>query len=554
MTDGRDRSEPEPSAARGPVSDLPHTSVPARRGALVRSSAVVAVGTALSRLTGLLRIAALLYALDQTRLSDAYTVANTMPNLVYELLLGGVLSATLVPIFAERVDEDDGGTSAIVSVAGLALVTVTVVGIVSAPAVVGLFADQIRDPGVGEVAAYREVGTALMRFFMPQVLFYGLITVVTSLLHARRSFAAPAYAPILNNVVVTAMFLALPTIAGYDTAASDALGRVVRDPGVVRWLGLGTTAGVVAMALAMVPSLVRSRVQLRFDPNWRHPAVRAVLRLSGWTIGYVAANQVALVIVYALANRGDGGDLTAYNVAFTFFQLPHGLFAVSIMTTFLPELADAARTRDDEAFRERFLVGLRMMALVVLPASAGYVALAQPIVGIMPLGGASVDTTASILVAFAAGLTGFSIYLFTLRGFYALQDTRTPFLVNLGENAVNVVLAVPFLAWWGIQGLAASYAVAYLVAAVVAVVVLGRRVGRLVDAELLGTLLRIGVAAAACGASAWVVSRAVGPAAWLELVAGVVVGGGVYVAVLLGLRVEEVDTATRLVRSRLSRR
>jgi putative peptidoglycan lipid II flippase len=542
MTDALDPSEPRPGS-----------SAPTRRGALVRSSALVAVGTALSRLTGVFRVGALVYALGQTRLSDVYTVANTMPNLVYELLLGGVLSATLVPIFAERVDEEDGGTSAVVSVAGVALIAVTVAGVVAAPAVIDLFAGQIQDPAPGEVAAYRDVGTSLLRFFMPQVFFYGLITIVTALLHARRSFAAPAYAPILNNLIVTAMFLTLPAIVGRDTAVTDALTSAMGDTTLVLLLGLGTTVGVVAMALAMVPSLLHQRIPLRFDPDWRHPAVRRVVRLSGWTIGYVVANQVALVIVYALANRGDGGDLTAYSVAFTFFQLPHGLFAVSIMTTFLPELAEAARDRDEAAFRERFLLGLRMMLLVVLPASAGYVALSQPIVGLLPLSGASVEVTASVLVAFAAGLAGFSAYLFALRGFYARQDTRTPFLLNVGENVANVTLAVPLMAWWGINGLAAAYSGAYLIAALASLAVLARRVGGMGDAGVFGAVGRMVVASVACGVAAWSAAQLTGPIDWLQVLAGVAAGGAAYVVVLLVLRVEEVDTASRMVRARLGR-
>lgn len=527
---------------------------PASRGALVRSSAVVAVGTALSRITGLLRVVALLYALEQTRLTDVFTVANTMPNLVYELLLGGILSATLVPIFTERVEHDDGGTSAVVSTVGLALLVVTVVGIVSAPWVIGVYADGIDDPVAGEVAAYREVGTVLLRYLMPQVLFYGLITVVTALLHARRSFAAPAYAPVLNNVIVSAMLFALPTIAGRDLDVPGALLDAVDDSTLLLVLGLGTTAGVAAMALAMVPALLRSGVALRFDPNWRHPAVRAVVRLSGWTVGYVVANQVALYVVLYLANSRDAGDVTAYNVAFIFFQLPHGLFAVSIMTTFMPELTLAAQSGDAAAFRERFALGLRLMALVVLPASAGYVALAEPIVSLLPLRGASVSVTAGVLAAFSAGLFGFSAYLYALRGFYARKDTRTPFFLNLGENAVNVALAVPFVALWGVEGLAASYSVAYLFAAILAVRALGRRVGGVGLAAAAGPLARMAVAAGACGAAAWSTARLLadlGPVVQAAL--AVPVGAAVYAGLLAVLKVDEVGTVVRMVRGRLRR-
>ncbi|HSL56287.1 MAG TPA: lipid II flippase MurJ, partial [Acidimicrobiales bacterium] len=315
------------------------------RGALVRSSAVVAVGTLLSRVTGLLRVVALLYALDLTRFSDAYNAANTMPNLVYELLLGGILSATLVPVFVDARDRgDDDATSAVVSTAGIALVIVTVVGVMVAPSLVSVITSQVDDPA--EAAAQQEVAAFLLRLFMPQVLFYGLITVVTALLHSRRSYAAPAFTPILNNLIVSAMLFSLPALVAWDIDGPDAIFRADDETGLLLVLGLGTTAGVAVMGLALLPSLARQRVRLRFRPDWRHPAVRTVVRLSGWTVGYVVSNQIALYVVLALANGSGEGELSAYQAAFIFFQLPHGLVAVSVMTTFLPELTEAARTGD----------------------------------------------------------------------------------------------------------------------------------------------------------------------------------------------------------------
>lgn len=539
----------------GPEDATPAAGGPAAQttgSALVRSSALVAVGTAMSRITGLLRVFAFIYALDQTWLTDSYTIANTMPNLIYELLLGGVLSATLVPIFTERLRDEDGGVSAVVSVASVVLVVVTVVGFFAAPAIFAIYAGALDDATAAEVAAYRDVGTTLLRFFMPQVLFYGLVTVVTALLHARRSFLAPAYAPVLNNLVVSAMFVALPTV--FDRALRDD-GSVVRaadDSTLLLLLGLGTTAGVAAMALALVPSLLRARVGLRFRPDVRHPAVRTLVSLSGWTVGYVVANQVALSIVLWLAQSQSEGDATAYAVAFIFFQLPHGLFAVSIMTTFLPELTAAAQSGDIAGYRRRFTLGLRLMALVVLPASAGYVALSGPIVNLLPLRGASAEVTAGVLAAFSVGLFGFSVYLYALRGFYARKDTRTPFRVNVAENALNVGLAVPMVLVWGVQGLAGAYSAAYVIGAVLAVRALARHVGGLGLRDASGPMLRMAVAAVGCGASAWLAAEALGGAGPVVRTAvGVPVGVVVYGALLVALGVEEIDTARRMVRDRV---
>lgn len=524
------------------------TADPAGRGALVRSSAVVGVGTALSRVTGLLRIVALLYALGQTRLADAYTVANTMPNLVFELLLGGVLTATLVPVFVERLDDDDHeATSAVVSTAMLALVGVSALGFVAAPWIIDAFAGSLDGASPEEVAAYRDVGTLLLRLFMPQIFFYGLMTITSSLLSARRSFAVPAFAPVVNNLAVSLVFFLLPGTLGRDLNAPSNLADAAADTTLVWILGLGTTAGVAVMALVTVPSVHRLGIGLRFRPDVRHEAVRAVLRLSGWTVGFVAANQLAIYVVLRLASTQGRGDVTAYTVAFTFFHLPIGLFAVSVMTAFLPELADAVSHGDRAAFGERFGLGVRLMALVVLPATAGYLALANPIVDVLPVTAEAVVQTAEVLLAFTPGLVGFAVYIFALRGFYAHKDTKTPFLLHLGVNAVHVALAIPFVAVAGVEGLAWSYTVAHTVAAVVAVRALERRAGTVGLADAMVPVTQMLVAAAACGLVAWGVSEAVSTDPFVRLGAAVPAGVMTYLAVLSAFRIDEVAAARRLV-------
>jgi putative peptidoglycan lipid II flippase len=268
---------------------------------VVRSSVPVAVGTALSRLTGMVRLAAMAYALGFDRLADSYNLANTTPNIVYELLLGGVLSATLVPIFVEHREKgDDEATSAVVSVVALALILLTGIGIIVAPAVVHLYTLRLSD---ATAAAQQKVATDLLRMFMPQMLFYGITAIATALLNARRHFAAPAVTPVFNNLLVTAIFLALPHL----TRGPLTLEAVRHDPGTMLLLGLGTTAGIAAMALPLLPALRRAGIRLRPVFDFRHPAVRKVVRLSGWTAGYVAVNQIALWLVLVLANGTRGG-------------------------------------------------------------------------------------------------------------------------------------------------------------------------------------------------------------------------------------------------------
>ena len=519
--------------------------------AVLRSSAVVAVGTALSRVTGFLRIAAIAYALGAAALAGTYSYANESPNIVYELLLGGVLTATLVPLFVRHFDDsDDDAASAIVTVTMLALLGVTIVGIVAAPWIVRLYTI-----GTNGAAAdtQREVATTLLRWFMPQMLFYGIVTLATAMLNARRRFAAAAFAPMLNNLVVIAVFLALPRVSGGDLTVRG----VADDPALIAFIGLGTTAGIVAMAMALIPPLYRSGVRLRFLPSVRNVAVRTMLRLSGWTVGYVIANQIALLVVTILANGSPGGPFV-YVSAYAFFQLPHGLFAVSFMTAFAPELAAAAARDDTVALREQLSRGMRLTTVAIVPAAALYLGIAQPIIVTLLQRGAfdAADATrvADTLAAFAAGLLPFSIYLFALRAFTSRLDTFTPFWLNCVENATNIALAFPLYAWLGIPGLALAFSLSYLVAAGLTLVVLHRRLHGIDGRRLTSTVLRVLVAGAAVAGASWFVADAIGAsttgAALGATLAGLLVGVIVYVAVLALLRVDELRTLVALVARR----
>jgi putative peptidoglycan lipid II flippase len=526
----------------------PQPVTPARN--ILRSSAVMAVGTAASRLTGFVRLAATLYALGLGRAADTYTLANNTPNIVYELLLGGVLSATLVPIFVHHhEDEDDDATSAVVTVAAVLLVAVTVVGMLAAPWILRLYTSTVQG---GVAAEQRRVGTALLRMFMPQMLFYGLTALATALLNARRRFAAPAWVPVLNNLAVSAVLLAVPHFANGDHPSLDAL----RDDRALQlWLGLGTTFGVIAMTVALWPFVRRAGIRLRFLLDFRHPSVREVGRLSGWTVGYVISNQVALLVVLVLANRTSGG-VASYASALVFFQLPHALVAVSLMNALVPEMSSDARRDDMGAYKTHFSTGIRLISLVVMPAATGYVVLARPIVNGLVQNGAATDVSlvSQSLAMFALGLLGFSLYLFTLRGFYALRDTRTPFLLNLVENGINIVLAVALEPWLGVKGLALAYAIAYSVAAIVALVALRRRIGLLGGRRLVLAVGKVGAACAAMAVVVAVVAARVGSnsggGALVRTAVGVVVGLVVFGVTVVALRTEEVDALrTRLRRT-----
>lgn len=519
---------------------------------LLKSNLVVATGTALSRLTGLGRVVAFGIVVGQNALADAYRIGNETPNIVYELLLGGVLSATLVPLFTlfdER--RDDESRNVVITVTVAALAVLTLVAVVAAPVIFGVYT---LSPGDNvDPDEFRRVGTLLTRVFLIQIFFYGLTALANAYLNARRRFFAAAWSPILPNVIIIASLLSLPDPAGDEWSLADVL---TNDR--VRWtLGLGATIGIATMALVLLPAVHRAGLRWRPNLQLRHPAVKRLVTMSGWTLGYVIANQIVVVVVRNLARPGSG-DATAYFDAYTFFVLPHGLLAMSIATTFSPELARAMARRDTSAFTAQASLGVRLIALMTIPAGVVLFVLRRPLIGLfLQRGNYTVDdvfNTTRALAGFALGLVGFSIYLFVLRGFYADQDTRTPFLINLGQCALNVLLAVILVDRYGVLGLGAAFAASYVIAALFALWVLRNRV---VTFPLRGTLINVARMVLAGVLSAevmWLVARGVGDdagtGAFVRLFVAGTVGVVVYVAVLYAVGAPELDAVRNRVAGR----
>jgi len=442
---------------------------------LLSASAAPAIGTALSRVTGLMRVAALTSALGLTTIADVYNLANTAPNILYELVIGGVLSSTLVPLFihannAKKTDRSDDSASVIVTVSFVAITLLTVVAVLLAPVINRVFSLSLDGT---ERARQAAIGDDFLMLLLPQIFFYGMMTLGTAVLHAKRRFAAPAFAPVLTNIVISAAALSVYFFLSPDDTGPNGLRTV--------WvLGLGTTAGVAAMAVALLPAIRRSGTELRWSFKPRHPAIRSVLRLSGWTVGFAVANQVALIIVLTLARGVGVGAVSAYQYAFIFFQLPYGLIAVSLMTAVLPELATAASSGDDQRFAERFHEGLGLLLTFMLPAAGAYLFIGLPLIELLLQRGEfdveATRTTSEMLAGFSLGLPAFAVFLYCVRAFHARRNTRTPFYMNLFENALNVALVLPLVGAFGATGLSMAYSVAYWVAAAVALLMLNRHV------------------------------------------------------------------------------
>lgn len=504
------------------------------------------VGTLLSRVTGLLRVIAVASALGvvETKLADTYNLGNTAPNIIYELILGGVLTSVFVPVFVELLDKEGRDrawevASAIINISIVILTAVTILGIVGAPWIAKFYASRLH--GSAELEQQR-ILAFMLRLFIPQIIFYGFYAVSSGLLNAHRRFGAPMYTPVLNNLAVIAVFVAFHQ--AYGTVGLRA---------VSNWqltvIAGGTTLGIVLMAVAQLPFL-RGLGRYRFTLSIRHPSIRKLARLAVFVVGYVVVNQIGYLVVQRLAN-GQQGGYSAYVNAFTFFLLPHGLFAVSVITALLPAMSGHAAAERWDDYRERLSTGVRSTFLLILPAAVGYFVLAHPVVRLLLQHGVatarSTEAVASVLRIFVIGLVPFSLFQLFLRAFYALQDTRTPFLINVGAVALNTAFNLAVFHSLKVDGLAAGLVIAYSVGAVVQWRALSRRIGGVDGARVARSATRISLAAVAMGLVVWGSSLAIehvlDPAGLLASTIAValpiVAGGAAYLAFATLFHVEE---------------
>jgi putative peptidoglycan lipid II flippase len=543
-----------------PTSDFIAPDATSDGASYVRNTAVMTAGTALSRFTGFARtlVQAAALGVGASALADTYNRANTTPNILYELALGGVLTSVFVPLFVEWMKEH-GKQEAwevadrILTLTAVLLTAIAVIAAIVAPAIIRLYTASSH---AADRQQQLEIGTFFLRWFMPQIVFYGVGAVAGGLLNANRRFAAPMFAPILNNLAVIATFgvyLAVLRGGAPSVAAITGTEKLV--------LGAGTTLGVIAMTLALWPSLRRIGYSWRPRMDWNHSAVRKLGRLSVWVAVYVVANQVALLIIIVLAGSVIGG-FSAYSYAFVIFVLPHAIFVVSIFTALLPSMSARWTERDHAGLRELLSRGLRDTAVVIVPASLGLIALALPLSRLifqhLHVSESDARLIARTLQGFAVGLPLFSCFQLLTRTFYAMQDTRTPALVNIAAATVNIAADVLFMKGlgWGIAGLALGQSVSYVFGTAALAVIGRRRLGGLDGSRIARSLARIVpvsalAALAAFGASVAIGSLGDGSGIWAAQVgAGSWTGVLVFVAAALIVKIDEVRNLAGTIRGR----
>ncbi|WP_374199290.1 murein biosynthesis integral membrane protein MurJ [Streptomyces sp. ISL-44] len=494
-------------------------AAPAKTSVL-RSGALMAAGSVVSRATGFVRSAVVVAALGTGLLGDSYAVANTVPNIIYMLLIGGALNAVFVPELVRAAKEHrDGGaayTDRLLTACTAALVTLTAVAVLAAPLIVSAYTDYS--------GAQASTTVALARYCLPQILFYGLFTLLGQVLNARGRFGAMMWTPVLNNFVIIGVF-GLFLYVSHDAANGLTAAET-------RLLGLGTTAGIVIQALALVPSLRAARFRWRPRFDWRGSGLGRPLRNAGWTVMLVLTNQIAYWVVTRLstttgqhavdAGLAGGAGYTAYSNAYQLWIVPQGIITVSLVTALMPRMSSAASDGDLTGVRKDISYALRSSAALVVPAAALFAALAPWVIGAVfgygRTGAADVEVMAGMLVAFAPGLIAFSAQYVLSRGFYALSDTRTPFFLNLTIAALNAGLsaAAYFLLSprWAVTGMAAASSIAFLAGAAVTARTLARRLGPRAGtrtelrATAVRTHLRLLAACAPAAAAGYAAARA----------------------------------------------
>ena len=518
-------------------------------------------GTVVSRLTGVVRLAAMAAALGiaESRLTDTYNLANTAPNILYELVLGGVVTSVFVPVFVELLEKEDKDEawrviSGVITLALLGLTVLAVIAIVAAPAIAGFYAGRLEG---GDQTLQQETITFLLRLFLPQIVLYGIYFLLAGVINANKRFGPPMWTPILNNVVLIGVFIYFHLAYGEVTLANITDWQLLM-------IGLGTTSSVAPMGLLLIP-YARRIGRLRPTLSVRHPAVGKLARLAPYVAGFVIANQAGYIVIQWLANEQQGA-YSAYISAFTFFLMPVGLFVWSITTALLPVMSEHAANARWKLMREQLATGVRAIAFLMIPTAVVFILLAPLMTRILLEHGvatsASTRLVAGVLRLFVLGLVQFSIFQLFVRAFYAMQDSKTPFVVNVLVVVTNVVLAVPFFAWFRVEGIAGAQAIANTVGMVILGIALAKRLEGIELAQIWRSVWRVCVAAAAMGGAIWAAAGPLNELAAstaggesllgraLVLTVLVILGSVVYLGAARGLRVPELSYVTQLLRRR----
>lgn len=521
-----------------------------KEASVARASTLMAFTTTLSRLTGFLKWLAITYALGRTVIADAYNLANNLPNMIYELIMGGVLTAAFIPVIMDYLSqgkEEDGWkvASLIMNFVFLVLLFVSLLGIFFPYPFVRIQMLLV-SPEKTKLAQF------FFRFFIIQIVFYGFCASFTGILNSKKHFFAPSAAPIFNNlIVIGTLFLYVKVFT-----ISSSLSLIV--------LAVGTTFGVASMAIAQIPYLKKIGYNYHFNFNFRHPDLKKFLLLGIPTVIFVLMRQAGNTVINNLASQFRGG-ISAYVYSWAFFQLPHGILTSSIVIALFPRLCEAFSLKEMDKFRHFITRGLKAIAFVTAPASAFLVALSPLVVQVAFERGrfTHADTlyTASVLSLFALGILSFGFTVFLARSFYALKDAKTPtFVIGVGIFLMSV-LNIILVSFMEVRGIGLSHTVAYTFTFLLLFHLMGKRVGSLGGKKLYSPLAKIVfnsivIGLLFYGASLLRERFALFPGKWgtfLFLLLLAIIGLFLYLFLSYLMRLEELTYLKRLIKAGLEK-
>jgi len=459
----------------------------------ISSGALMAAGTIVSRITGVMRDIAITAALGLGIVADAYALGNSLPNVVYILVVGGALNAVFIPQLVRHMKHDsdggDGYADRLLTLVAMILITVSILAVIFAPFLIRLYASaDIMKP---ENASAYSLAVLLARFCLPQILFYGLYTMFSQVLNARMKFGAPMFAPIVNNVVMIATALVFIWLVAGATLTSSSL-----TSGQITLLGIGTTLGVAAQALVLIPVLRRAGYKWRPRFDFRGHGLGKAGGLAGWTIGLVLINQIGFIVITKLATQANfiaatqglaPQGLATYQRALLVFMLPHSVITISLVTALVPRMSKSAADGKLNEVADDVSGGMRLIGSLLVPCVIA-LALFGPMVGTVFFSfgkgsGSPAIYTGVVVSCFALALLPFSLFYVLLRGWYSTEDTRTPFFVTVAYNVIAVPLTLGFFALapndFKVAAMALAYGISYWITLAIAWVLLGRRLGGL---------------------------------------------------------------------------
>ena len=522
----------------------------------------MAVGTLLSRITGLVRNLLLVAILGTAVLGDTYNVGNTMPNIIYNLIVGGALTAVFVPQIVRQSRAADGGSayiSRLFTFVSSLLLILTVLAILLAPIFVSFYAPTFSGKSY-------ELTLAFMRYCLPQIFFMGVFALLGQIANARSIFGPMMWAPILNNVVAISIFASfLSSDLTFDGITNEQ----------VRWLGLGTTLGVLVQALVLIPVLRRAKISLRPRFDWRGSGLGHSIRLAGWTVLFVLISQIGYLITVNLATRASvkalaegisyGVGYTPYSNAYLILLLPHSIVTISVVTAILPKLSSFVIDNDLAKLREQLIKAIKLVGVVTVPGAALFLAFGSLISDVMFFGISSNDARyiGYVLAAFALATIPLSINLIAIRGLNAFENTRAQVKANLVINAVAMTLSmIGFFVLptrWITVGLAGAFTISYWVGSFVTFILLEKESGVIEKRGFIRTYGRLTVASSVVMAPMYFMFHVIkttsipgGNSVLLIIVLAIVFSG--FLVVAKALKVDEINDVMQLIFRRSSRR